>query len=996
MISLGTYRVDADHLAYFGYDGSDFSSQYYIIEDSVSEGGTYSEGEVLGFTCNGTTKITYKFTGAPPYTFSETEENSPSCGYTPIVCDINFPSSPITTDCSPADNDGTVKAFAIGSYSPITYTLGLISNTTGYFTGLVPNTYLIVASDPNGCSIGINFTIHAYASPLTRYKYRLAFASVKEQIGYELKFLDQKHQYDASVYPLDITGTDSPISYKKTNTNEDKTEAIIASSLTINAYVNGIFDPAEFANSQEQDWKIEMWRRQVISLPASSFAGTLTEATSPDFIDGGLRLMIDGNVVYTINSSGSQTALSTVGQPYSIQAFTQLAPLGPNAKIRLTIQRGATIIFDKQITAIDGANILKTGIVQNEAYIITVTTIATTAPVTLIDIDDNADPFSKLEWQGWLLPDELQDYYADPNYAIQLIATDGLLSLKGALFGDPSKFSFDPQGNKFLDNIFGIKQWVYLVKICLDQLNYDYGNTILLSSLTYNTYTSEQWLSYSTWADLFYDQNGTPTDPYSALEILLQAFHLQLFQDRGSFVIWDINDAYYRNNNIVSSIFLQSLFIFNADFTTISPYTIPPANMPLGFLQLVKPINPQQTLNYDKAFQTLEADISFDLLSVLYPNPGFELNAVQGVIPQGFTTDSGDNYWYANYDPYDPLSPLSPLAQNGAYAGQWDLKVKSIWNNQDINAIYARLTSQILIDQSNKKLNLSFYWRKHDANSPAGWPFSTPCIFLIFTSSLGHKYNWDMTGTPQWRFYTSEPPTVRLAINPIVNQDYSTWNNYSITTDAFPFDTDNLGTGTLDIRICIPFPYDNGGGALPIGSNMEVDIDNLVLTLSDNLDTLVYPTGEKHIITNRTTYAKSEKKTVDLKLFNYLGNKRVSGNLFYGNDYATGIIANSWFFRLSSEQLPDRLPANVIKRIAKNYQRPMYKWQGDINSDQIDFYMIFSILGIANKLFIPFTIEMDLRNSTGNIVLIETDDSPSQSTYQYIPIYEQNSRSNTS
>jgi hypothetical protein len=112
-------------------------------------------------------------------------------------------------------------------------------------------------------------------------------------------------------------------------------------------------------------------------------------------------------------------------------------------------------------------------------------------------------------------------------------------------------------------------------------------------------------------------------------------------------------------------------------------------------------------------------------------------------------------------------------------------------------------------------------------------------------------------------------------------------------------------------------------------------------------------------------------------------------------DYVSGTVTNEWFFQLSPEQVPDRLPANIIRRFAKNYQRPMYKWQGDVSSDEMTFYAVFAINGI-DKIFVAFTAEMDLRNSTGNIVLIETDDTQMQGIYQYIPVYEKSARNNLS
>lgn len=943
---------------------------------------TYAHGDNVGSAiCQGTTLTTYKFAPVNPWAIYFVEYNSPTCGYVPPVCDLALSTLSHTDETNTEANDGTINIFGTSSSLPILYNLiGVSDNNVGYFTNVAPGTYELAMSDAMGCSVrGIFVTIQPFDTNKTRCKYRLNFASLKNSIDYRLDFLYQKTQFDPLVYPLRVTGTDSPILRKTTSSNEDKTDAFCPSSLTINLISNGVFDVKEFADAQERDWKIELYKRQVSNFTPVNVAITLTEQTSPSFIDGNVQLKINGIIQADLVSSGTYLGTLPVGTPYSIEAYTVIAPTDPNAKTRLTILRGSTVIFDKQIPTVVGQSIIKTGIVQNDTYDISVSTASTSMPVTFIDIDDNADPFWVLDWQGWLLPDELQDLYADPNYAISMIATDGLLSLKGSTFGDLSLYYLDQQGIKRLIQLFGLKKWVYLVKICLDQLGYDYGSTTIVSSLTYFP-VDNNWLNYSTWADLFYDTNNAPKDTYSALEILLKGMHLQIFQHKGKFVLWDINDVYYRNNSPIS---LQS-YCFETDLDTILTQGELPSNLPIGANQLNKPINPQQTLNYDKAFSQIEADITFTLLSLLYPNPGFEINSTQGALPQGFVKN-GTIDAYLNYDPQDPLNP-----NVGAFSGDWELKIKDNWPGRfgyDFNN-YIHLSTPIIVDQPFKKLNLSYMWR---AYFPAPtFPNSLPVTIVTFTGSVtGTKWTWWIGVTNNlWQVETVEPFNHTAAPN-IETTDYTAWNSFNISTDIFP-----EGSGTLDIRI-LPPSYWYPGHDLPTGTPLEVDIDNLVLTISDAQDAYNFQTGENHLVTNITSYAKSEKKNIDLSMFTFPGNKRMSGNLSYGSDYLTSKITNEWKFALSVEQSPDRLPANIIRRFAKNYQRPMYKFQGDISSDTANYYAIWILSGYESKTFIAFTIEMDLRNSTGNVVLIEIDDTQMQSFYQYVPIYSKSARNNT-
>lgn len=124
------------------------------------------------------------------------------------------------------------------------------------------------------------------------------------------------------------------------------------------------------------------------------FNVALTEATSPDFIDGNGQLKINGNDVLDIYSSGSKSFTTAAGSAYSFQAIAPGTSAAANPKIRLTITRtigagSTTVIYDNQIPAIAGANMVKTGIAQIDAtYTVQITTADTTTPVTLINIAD--------------------------------------------------------------------------------------------------------------------------------------------------------------------------------------------------------------------------------------------------------------------------------------------------------------------------------------------------------------------------------------------------------------------------------------------------------------------------------------------------------------------------------------------------------------------------------------------------------------------------------
>lgn len=960
---------------------------------------TYSDGDNVGSpTCQGTTLTGYKFVGSRPFATYFQEINSPMCGFNPPVCDLTLSTLNHTDETDTGANDGTVNVFYTTSHLPIVYDLiggsGPQSNTTGYFANVEPGDYRIDVRDNIGCRNSVNVTIQAFDVNKTRCKYRLRFTTVKEGLDYELRFLYQKRQFDPLVYPLDLTGTDVPLKKKKTNSNEDKTEAFAPSSLNINLYYNEVFDIAEFRDAQERDWKIELYKKSTTAFTPKSFSGNLTEQASP-FIDGNIQVKQDGVVKYTINT-GSDSANLTVNSAYSIEAFVETSA-GPNSKIRMTITRGSKVIYDKQIPAVIGASMVKSGIVQNENYTIQVTTLDTTTPITEIDVYDGGNPYMVIDWQGWLLPDQLQDLYADPLYPIELIATDGILSLKGSTFADQSLFYLTPDGIKRYVQLSGLKKWIYLVKICLDQLGYDYGNVTILSSLTYKEYKgSLVWLNLSTWADLFYDTNNEPKSTYDALETLLKGVKLQIVQEGGRFYMMDNNDLYWRNLADLQ----PYCFLTNLD-TFVNNSGVLPENMLLGANQVNKPTNVSHTFNFDKAFNRISGKVNFNLLTLLYPNPSFEFNSVQGQLPDDLIEEPGMNA-YCDYQPQDPLDP-----NIGAYSGDWVMRTEGyteLLRDGFLRPIiqaggiffsstgykWVHKTQDFIIDQPNKKINISFLWR--------------PIFYSVssnVTARVSIYYTDDTSGT-LWIYSNSEKngynntgwyiPDHGYAFNPVnlnPTTDYKQWNNFSVTTDILP----ESGIGHVAIGIGTPLDIDISNNHT---ETRIIDYDNFVVTQSDAYDPYNFQKGETHTVTNITTYAKSEKKDIELDLFTYPTNKRVSGNISYGDNYSSALITNEWYFGLSIEQVSDRLPANIIRRYAKNYQRPMYKWQGDIITDHPSYYSVWTIRGYESRVFMAFTIDHDLRNSIANIVLIELDDIQMQSIYQYLAIYEKSARNNLS
>lgn len=118
--------------------------------------------------------------------------------------------------------------------------------------------------------------------------------------------------------------------------------------------------------------------------------------TQPDFIDGNIQgKNLTTGVYYDLFTNGSVDFDLTAGNNYQFEGYAEVTSGIANAKIRMTITRTIAgtpvVIFDKQIPQIAGADMIKTGIAQPGAiYTAHLQTLATTTPVTTIDIADDA------------------------------------------------------------------------------------------------------------------------------------------------------------------------------------------------------------------------------------------------------------------------------------------------------------------------------------------------------------------------------------------------------------------------------------------------------------------------------------------------------------------------------------------------------------------------------------------------------------------------------
>jgi hypothetical protein len=611
-----------------------------------------------------------------------------------------------------------------------------------------------------------------------------------------------------------------------------------------------------------------------------------------------------------------------------------------------------------------------------------------------------------LLFRGWLLPDQVDDSYDDPGYEVSLVATDGLLSLKAADFGNDTDI-----------RLFGIQAWLTMVRYCLEKLDYSIGNIIIVKSLQYDG--EMDYNQVGNWADLFYDEDGMPLTVYNGLEKLLREFKVVLFQDKGEFKLIDFNAVSHKilaHNEVAYNKAFYEYGLYN-ELVLQGAEVEQPGVLKIGVCEDLVPIKKIPPLTYDDSFKQLIAKLDFNLLSLLFDNPSFEIGSVEGELPIGFkpSTDGG--------------TVVAGVTKTDAFIGDWSFKV----HGNGSNLGYFDLDTPFIIDQPNKSLQISFNW-KPTANPSSGITefglvFAVLAYFVRDDGAMFYLQqspyrgldtlnsddnDYEQSSEVVWQQivqpheFHSEGEVVSIKGSP--TRDYVGWQSFSLNSPPIP------GTGTMQFRIYNTkgvffddsFQPDRlqGKTYVSIGYNINefVLYDNLSLTLNDFENSYNKQVGERHIVTNLTNFAKSEKKTVEIPVTNYPNNKRIASNVFYGLDYTTAKVGYLWKDPFQTTQLTGPVEPGtdiettgylgqvIINQLARSYQRPMYKLEPTVASGSLSFYTLFEVAGYEGKPFIPFSITHYPARSEAALVIVETDDTDFLSEYQYLAKYEKNAK----
>lgn len=164
-----------------------------------------------------------------------------------------------------------------------------------------------------------------------------------------------------------------------------------------------------------------------------TIAAALTEATTPNFIDGGLQVKF-ATVIPAggdITASGSVSLDGISGQSYSFEGHCDTTPTGTaNAQIITQLVKNGVMIYQKALPAISGASAIKTGILKPSAvYSAFVFTEDSVTVYPDINIADNA-PVTGTDHDWRTNPLDVQIYHE----GTQLFEATNFTNDKGVVF----------------------------------------------------------------------------------------------------------------------------------------------------------------------------------------------------------------------------------------------------------------------------------------------------------------------------------------------------------------------------------------------------------------------------------------------------------------------------------------------------------------------------------------------------------------------------------
>jgi hypothetical protein len=568
-----------------------------------------------------------------------------------------------------------------------------------------------------------------------------------------------------------------------------------------------------------------------------------------------------------------------------------------------------------------------------------------------------------LDWQGWIIPDEITDMYIDGNYEVSLKATDGLESLTGFQFQDTA-------GQPYL----GQRKLTDILQICLKNLGYSASKRIICSIISDQDNGSYyQYPNTYLYGDLFYDDNLKPDDCNTVISKICTALGWTLKQVKGNFIFSLANDLIRTSGSRIVTEY-DANFNFAYDSSTF------PTRKSIGKTGDYKPLS-GTVKRFDKALPSVSVKHDFSKPAIYNTNRSFEVGATDGGYPANFV------FAHNNGDTSVHELKFVPYAYDGSFVfrshgtGSTLSGAVMPYSDSQMNAV------QIVDTNLKFKITLQSYGNDTARVTP---PFAN--FYITFTRNDFKKFYLQPDGTwideavfvneYNWEFCRISAPN-----------NLAQWTEYSLESAKIP-GIGYITFGILPSRAADETIDSNGNPVYTEfgpGSNNTtcyVDYDAIDITVTEFSGNDL--TGDTWEILNKSGIFLGTEKSIDASLYDNINNPNLSGNI-YTNNAAGMVISNAWKIIGKSEPYASLGKITAIA-VLTNYQRPAIIVECDIFSDDVSPDMTFSIQGITGKVFLPVMFSHEPRKGTAKMTLIEIIDDTLLYNYKYTPNFAKNIR----
>lgn len=451
LASTTGYHVYNNDVEIFSGGDVFFESYSYKIETSA-------QAQI----CNATTLVqSVRQISNFPYVFSYVEPNHPSCAVDPETCDLLIAGVPLVRSASGAtEADGEITITATSSNS-IQYKLGSTfiyndgtAQPSGHFSALLPGQYRIYVRDSKNCStdILVDVPYNDTYSPYLRVEY-------DDYTGGVTRVDVVKRDYSGSV--TEVKGGDIPFERSlRREGSLNKFEPILATQATLRIISETNYQFQALYNNNPEEFRLNYYKFSETSeaaftpaeLPAltswTNIAGDgLNWNPATQQVDfSGADFFAESDLYHTAYTFETGRAYSF---DFSVTGRNIFGGAGPGAVITLMVVNSSFESLLEKVVSIPYANpqnasgtfefIAPTGATGLAIH----ARVDPSASSFIIKVDsfvNNTESIAgdsggfRLNGVYKVLPQQYSEMYKAPPYYVDVVATDGLPSLKDYAF----------------------------------------------------------------------------------------------------------------------------------------------------------------------------------------------------------------------------------------------------------------------------------------------------------------------------------------------------------------------------------------------------------------------------------------------------------------------------------------------------------------------------------------------------------------------------------